>query len=98
MNHLNSRAFWTDTAERAVKTFAQALLASFGVAAVPVWGLDWLGALGIALTATVLSVLTSIASIGAAQPGTASMVDYEVPLTEDQSSEAERYHEPYGEG
>lgn len=70
---MQTKAFWLDTAERAVKTFAQALLAVL-VVGVPVWDVDWLGALGIALTATVMSVLTSIASGATGDPTTASAV------------------------
>lgn len=66
--------FWKDLAERAVKTFAQSLLAVLTVG-VPIWELDWQGALGISATATVISALTSIASAGAGTPGTASLVD-----------------------
>lgn len=63
--------FWIDAAERAVKTFAQALLAVLTVG-VPIWDNPWTDSLGIAATATVISVLTSIASGGA--NGTASAV------------------------
>lgn len=72
---MRTKAFWIDTAERAVKTFAQALLAVL-VVGVPVWEIDWLAALGIALTATIMSVLTSIASGATGDPATASVVDY----------------------
>lgn len=55
--------FWKDTAERAVKTFAQALLALVIVAPnTPVIGFDWPTLLLTAATATVISVLTSIVS------------------------------------
>ena len=54
-------AFWKGAAERAIKTFAQALLAGL-VISVPIGELPWLVALGTAATATVLSLLTSIAS------------------------------------
>lgn len=78
MSTLSSTFFWKESAERAIKTFAQSLLATVGVgAAVPVWGLNWGESLGIAVTATILSVLTSVASIGVAEEGTPSLVDYE---------------------
>ncbi|CAB0628211.1 holin [Corynebacterium diphtheriae] len=65
--------FWKDLTERAIKTFAQALLAVLAVG-VPIWELDWSGAFGIAATATVISALTSIASISVGTQGTASVV------------------------
>ncbi|WP_197552708.1 holin [Trueperella pecoris] len=43
-----------------MKTFAQALLSMLTTGSV-VWGFDWVQALGIAATAVVVSVLTSIA-------------------------------------
>lgn len=55
--------FWKDAAERALKTFSQSVLAILAVGA-PIWDIDWTQGLGIALTATALSVLTSIASRG----------------------------------
>lgn len=55
--------FWKDTFERFVKTFAQALLAVFLVAPqTPIIGFDWPSALGLAATAGVISLLTSIVS------------------------------------
>lgn len=55
--------FWKDAAERALKTFAQALLALFVVAPqTPILGFDWPSALGLAATAVVISFLTSIVS------------------------------------
>jgi hypothetical protein len=53
--------FWKDAAERAVKTFAQALLALLIVAPnTPVIGFDWPTLLFTAATSAVISVLTSI--------------------------------------
>ena len=54
--------FWVAAAERAVKTFAQTLVALIGTGAVGVMDLDWLQMLSVAATATILSVLTSVAS------------------------------------
>ena len=55
-----SRSFWAGACERAVKTCAQTLLSVLTVGSV-VWGLDWGQALGLAATAVVVSVLTSVA-------------------------------------
>lgn len=59
---LTDARFWQATAERAVKTFAQALIALIGTSAMSIIELDWAQMLGVSATATVLSVLTSIAS------------------------------------
>lgn len=68
-----SKTFWKDLGERAIKTFAQTLLAVLAVG-VPVWEMEWVSALGIAAGATVLSVLTSIASASTGNHDTASLV------------------------
>lgn len=70
---MRSRQFWEDTAERAIKTFAQALLGTF-VAGVTIMSVDWVDALAIGATATLVSVLTSIASAGTRNPESASLV------------------------
>jgi hypothetical protein len=54
--------FWIAAAERAIKTFAQSLLALIGTGAVGIMNLDWLQMLGISATATLISVLTSVVS------------------------------------
>ena len=54
--------FWVATAERAIKTLAQTLVALIGTTAVSIIDLDWAQMLGVSATATVLSVLSSIAS------------------------------------
>ena len=54
--------FWIAASERAAKTFAQTLVALIGTGAVGVMDIDWLQMLGISATATILSLLSSVAS------------------------------------
>ena len=58
---LTDKHYWISVCERAIKTFAQALVALF-VAGVTVLTIDWQQALAVAGTAALVSVLTSIAS------------------------------------
>ena len=60
MNHYASMSFWSGVADRAIKTFAQSLLASIAVG-MGLLQIDWAGALSIAGTAVLVSVLTSLA-------------------------------------
>lgn len=64
--------FWKRAAERAIKTFAQALVAS-GIV-VGATGHEWQAAVIAAAIAAVLSVLTSVAGIGIGDAGTPSLV------------------------
>ena len=59
---LSEKLFWVAAGERAVKTFAQSLVALF-VAGVTVLTIDWQQALAVSVTAAVVSLLTSIASV-----------------------------------
>ena len=67
--------FWKDAAARAVKTFAQALIATLGVSLTPATapGVNWGAVLAAAGIAALLSVLTSLAS-GVHGDQTASLV------------------------
>jgi hypothetical protein len=65
--------FWIAATERAVKTFAQALVAVF-VAGVTVLTVDWTQAIAVAVTAAAVSLLTSVASAPFGNPGP-SLVD-----------------------
>lgn len=68
-------AWLQDTAERAIKTASQTLLASLGVGAAHtgIQDLPWVAALSVSATATVLSVLMSLGSLSFGSSGTASL-------------------------
>ena len=61
MSYLTKGSFWGASVERAIKTAAQTALATIGTTAV-VHEVDWLIVGSATALATVLSVLTSIAS------------------------------------
>lgn len=67
--------FWAKTAERAIKTAAQALVAALGTNVTGVTDLDWAQTGWIVLTATLLSVLTSLASDRIGTPGPSLVSD-----------------------
>lgn len=55
--------FWTSAAERAVKTFAQALAAILSTGGIGLLDVDWRTGASVAGMAALLSVLTSVASL-----------------------------------
>lgn len=57
-----TKTFWKDTAERAVKTFAQSMAAVLTAGVTGVLDVDWINALSVSLLATLVSVLTSVGS------------------------------------
>lgn len=71
---LDSIPFWQGAGERAVKTFAQALLATLTISSGPldVLHTGWAGVLSIALGSTLLSLLTSLGSLGVDTPAAAA--------------------------
>lgn len=71
-----TRAFWVDTFERAVKTFAQAAFAGIGANATGLLDVEWLTILSVAGLAALLSVLSSIASAASSigNSGNASLI------------------------
>lgn len=81
-----SKAFWTATAERAIKTAAQSLITLIGTEAVGILALDWGQILSVTATMTLLSVLTSVASGPIGEPGPGMMsgeiIDQSVPPQE----------------
>lgn len=64
MSNLTSSAFIADSVERAVKTFAQTIVALLGAGAVNIVTVDWGQILSVAAGAAVVSLLTSVASSG----------------------------------
>ena len=70
-----------DIGERAVKTFAQTLIAYFGAGSLDLLHTDWKTALSLAGGAGVLSVLSSLVSLPIGQGGTASLTSAVVPAT-----------------
>jgi hypothetical protein len=67
--------FFKDAAERAVKTFAQTLLAYFGAGVFDVLHANWGNGMSVAVGATVLSVLSSLVSVNLGHSGTASLTE-----------------------
>lgn len=55
-----SRAFIEEAGVRAVRTFAQGMLAVIGGSAFDVWSADWKNAVGVGASAAVLSLLMSL--------------------------------------
>ena len=66
--------FIKDMLERAIKTFAQTLLATLAIATT-LQDVDWLTSLSTAVLAALISVLTSIVSGNIGDTETASLVD-----------------------
>lgn len=66
--------FWRDTAERAVRTTAQAALAAITAGATGILDVDFAGVGSVAGLAAVTSVLMSLAGRGVGDPGTGSLI------------------------
>lgn len=73
MSSIYSGAFWRDATERAAKSAAQAGILALGGGAVDVLTLDWMTLAGATGGGALLSLLTSIASAGIGNEGTASL-------------------------
>lgn len=68
-----TKIFWIDAADRALRTFAQALLATITVGDA-IYHVDWTAGLGIAATAAIASLLTSVATSKVGETGTAAII------------------------
>lgn len=66
--------FWKRTAERAVKTVAQAAVALLAASGAGLLDAGWLQVVSVAGMAGLLSVLTSVASTPAGDPDSPSLV------------------------
>jgi len=70
-----TKQFWLDAFERALKTFAQVLLAVFlGDSTLNVVNFTWTKSLSLAGTAAVVSLLTSVVSTRVSPDNSASLV------------------------
>lgn len=74
--------FWRDAIERAIKTFAQATLATLGMGQIDVLNTNWVGAVSVGAGAAVVSVLTSLGSEPFGRGGTASATKAVEPATD----------------
>ena len=58
-----TKEFWKAALIRAIKTFAQAMVAQIGAGSVGIVTFDWAGALSVSAMAAVLSIFTSLAGL-----------------------------------
>lgn len=63
MEQLASREWWEAAGTRALKTWAQAMIAAMPTTAATLGGVDWALCLSTACVAAVLSLLTSLAGL-----------------------------------
>ncbi|MFD9211581.1 holin [Streptomyces sp. NPDC059544] len=66
---MTTAAFWKATLERMVRTFAQAVLGVVSADQLGVLDVDWGQAVSVGALASVLALLTAVATSGAGQPG-----------------------------
>jgi hypothetical protein len=64
---LLSPQFWAFSGERAIKTFAQAALATLGTGTVGLLTIDWVNLLSISGGAALLSILTSVITLNSSK-------------------------------
>lgn len=73
-SYLVSSTFWTQAAERAVKTFAQAAIALLTGQGMGLLDINWKHVGSVAALAAVISVLTSVASGSFSRNGTPNLI------------------------
>jgi hypothetical protein len=73
-SYLVSGTFWAQTAERAVKTFAQAAVALLTGDGLNLLTVDWKNVVSVAALASVVSVLTSVGSGQFSRNGTPNLL------------------------
>lgn len=71
---MRSKAFWVDAGERAVRTFAQALIAAIAAGLVITDAAAWGFALLTAVVAALVSLLTSVAGSAVGDPDSPSIL------------------------
>ena len=83
MSGLFSKAFWADTAERMVSTFAQAALAALPVGYLPGASIPWWAALAAGGFAALLCLLKCLAALKVGAPDSASLLPADVDPPQD---------------
>jgi hypothetical protein len=91
-----TKNFWQQTGERAVKTLAQSALAVLAVDGLGVLDVDWAAVGSVAALASVVSVLTSIATAGIGEPNDPSAIRRPLPTTEPSTVTTIRRHDAQG--
>jgi hypothetical protein len=71
--------FWKGTLERAIKTFAQAEIALMSGDGLGLLDIDWNTAASVGALAALLSLLTSLLSLGIGPQNSASLVETQAP-------------------
>lgn len=62
MKNYANKVFWAATADRAIRTICQTILALIGTAAIGITDVDWLQTFSVAALAGIVSVLTCLAT------------------------------------
>jgi Putative lactococcus lactis phage r1t holin len=81
--------FWEAALIRAVKTFAQTMLAVIGTDLVGITDVDWLAAAEVAAVAGILSLLTSVVSSPFGEKGTPGLPGEDIPATRKKAKAAD---------